>query len=68
MIEPVVWSPMPSEQDCAVCGEPIRWCLDMFSYTTGNPHRLAHARCVWTPEAFDSQKRLARAIYQEVES
>ena len=54
-----VWSPMPPPVDCAVCGEPIMWCLDMFSYTCENPHRLAHARCAWRPEAFDRQKRLA---------
>jgi len=43
------------EANCAVCGEPIMWCLDMFSFTTGVPHRLAHARCVWTPAAFADQ-------------
>lgn len=37
---------------CAVCDEPIMWCLDMFSFTTGAEKRLAHARCVWTQEAF----------------
>jgi hypothetical protein len=52
---------MPPMVNCSVCGEPIMWCLDMFSYTCENPHRLAHARCVWRPEAFDRQKRLARA-------
>jgi len=40
------------EPICPLCGEPIRWCLDMFSFTT-SPHRLAHAACVWTAEAFE---------------
>lgn len=40
------------EAVCVICDEPIRWCLDMFSFTTGFPHGLAHARCVWTGEAF----------------
>lgn len=43
------------EAVCPICDEPIRWCLDMFSFTTGYPHMLAHARCVWTPEAFDRE-------------
>lgn len=37
---------------CAVCDEPIRWYIDMFTFTAGADHRLAHARCVWTQEAF----------------
>jgi hypothetical protein len=48
----------PWEANCAVCGEPIRWVLDMFSFTT-HPHRLAHARCAWTKEAFATQRALA---------
>lgn len=56
-----VMSPMPPSHECAVCGELILWCLDMFSYTCENPHRLAHARCVWRPEAFAKQAALARA-------
>ncbi len=28
----------------------------------GYDHRLAHARCVWTPEAFRDQERAARRI------
>ena len=43
------------EAICPLCHEPIQWCLDMFSFTTGFPHRLAHARCVWTPEAFERE-------------
>jgi hypothetical protein len=43
------------EPICPVCGEVIRWCLDMFSFTTGPDHRLAHARCVWTQEAFERE-------------
>lgn len=52
-------APTPPEPPCAVCGEPIQWCLDMSSYTTGHPHELAHARCVWTKAAFREQERRA---------
>jgi hypothetical protein len=45
------------EPICPICNEPIRWCLDMFSFTTGPRHRLAHARCVWTAEAFELEAR-----------
>lgn len=48
------------EPACAVCGEPIRLVLDMFSFTSGfNEPRfaLAHARCVWIPEAFHVQAK-----------
>lgn len=51
-----IYSPL-----CPICSQKIRWCLDMASFTTGFPHRLAHARCVWTPEAFRDQAKLARA-------
>jgi len=51
--------PTPDEPPCAVCGEPIRWCLDMFSFTTGYRHELAHARCVFTKAAFRDQERQA---------
>ena len=47
------------EAACPICNEPIRWCLDMFSFTTGFPHMLAHARCVWTAEAFEDAARVA---------
>jgi hypothetical protein len=49
-----------AEPICPICEEPIRWCLDMFSFTTGYAHKLAHAHCVWTPEAFDREKKLAK--------
>ena len=49
-----------AEPICPVCNEPIRFCLDMASFTTGSEHRLAHAHCVWTPEAFDREKREAK--------
>ena len=48
-----------AEPICPICNEAIRWCLDMFSFTTGCDHRLAHARCVWMPEAFDREKKEA---------
>jgi hypothetical protein len=47
------------EAICAVCEKPIMWCLDMMSFTIDHPHRLAHARCVWTKSAFRKQERLA---------
>lgn len=46
------------EPVCPICNQPIRWCLDMSSFTTGYDHRLAHARCVWTREAFDREREL----------
>jgi predicted amidophosphoribosyltransferase len=55
----VAWAPwerLPAEAVCPKCGEPIRWCLDMFSFTTGmqddHPFTLTHARCAWTREGF----------------
>jgi hypothetical protein len=52
-------SPMPDEAICPVCGERIRWVVDMFSFTTAADgcHKLAHARCVWTKPAFRRQER-----------
>jgi len=47
------------EPICPVCGRPIAWVLDMFSFTTGFDYKLAHARCVWKREAFTRQRRLA---------
>lgn len=64
----VAWAPwerLPAEAVCPKCGEPICWCLDMFSFTTGfdDTHRftLTHARCAWTADAFARQAALARA-------
>lgn len=58
----VAWAPwdrLPQEAVCPKCEQPIRWALDMFSFTTGfdeaHPFTLAHARCLWTREAFDRQ-------------
>lgn len=51
-----------AEPTCAVCHEPIRYCLDMFSFTTGSDHALAHARCVWTKEAFDRERSKAPSL------
>jgi hypothetical protein len=57
------WERLPAEAVCPKCGEPIRWVLDMFSFTTGmdetHPFTLTHARCAWTPEGFRVQMRLA---------
>jgi len=52
----------PKEPLCAVCEQPIQWCLDMFSFTTGPDRRLAHARCVWTKEAFRREERRAPSV------
>lgn len=57
--------PTPAEPPCAVCGEPIRWVLDMFSYTTGYPHELAHARCVWRKVAFQREAEQAGELPDE---
>lgn len=42
----------PYEPVCGICNEEIRYCLDLFSFSTGFPHVLIHARCGWTPETF----------------
>lgn len=46
------------EAICPICEQPIRWVLDMFSFLSldKGTYRLAHARCAWTPEAFDVEK------------
>jgi hypothetical protein len=46
------------EAICPICREPIRWVLDMASFTSGTDHVYAHARCVWTREAFLNQAEL----------
>lgn len=49
---------------CPVCNEPIRWVLDMASFSTleHGVYTLMHARCAWIPEAFDREKREARRV------
>jgi hypothetical protein len=47
------------EPVCPECHEPIRWALDMSSFTSGPGHQLAHARCVWTREGFRREAKLA---------
>lgn len=51
----------PQEAICPLCSEPIRWVLDMMSFLSpdGGTYRLAHARCAWLPEAFDSERAKA---------
>lgn len=54
-----------AEPICPVCDEPIRWVLDMFSFSTlgahtPGVHTLLHARCAWLPGAFRREGRLAR--------
>lgn len=50
------------EAVCPICHEPIKWVLDMFSFTTGYPYRLAHARCVWEPEAFERESTVSLMV------
>ncbi len=49
------------EPVCGVCGDPIRWVLDMASFKDdgGAGFVMCHARCVWTREAFDHERELA---------
>ena len=47
------------EPVCPECGEPIRWVLDMSSWTSGFPTRLVHARCAWTKDGFLSEAEKA---------
>jgi hypothetical protein len=47
------------EPICPECDEPIRWCLDMASFTTGPDHVMAHARCVWRKWAFTEERKRA---------
>jgi len=56
---------MPDQVICYVCDEPILWCLDMYSYSCTIPHKLGHARCLWLPEAFENQGKLAGKIHAE---
>lgn len=54
-----------AEPVCPKCGEKVRWCLDMFSLTTGAedpPFAVAHARCVWSGPAFLDEAVLADEI------
>lgn len=49
------------EPVCGVCRESIRWVLDMASFKSDESGGLVwcHARCVWMPEAFSTEKRRA---------
>jgi hypothetical protein len=50
------------EPICVICGKPIAWVLDMFSFTTGPPYRLGHARCLWQDSAFREQVEEPREV------
>jgi len=51
------------EAACSVCRQPIRWVLDMFSFRYDPPgYSLAHARCVWTSEAFAREGLAAERV------
>lgn len=54
------------EPICPTCNEPIRWVLDMMSFTTknGGVFTMTHARCAWTPEGFDTERELAARAQQ----
>jgi hypothetical protein len=47
------------EPICPECGQPIRYVLDMASFTAGYDSKLAHARCVWRKGGFRREERLA---------
>ena len=50
------------EAKCAACGYPIRWVLDMFSFThpgDSDGYALEHASCAWRKSGFDRQRKLA---------
>ena len=47
------------EPICPECDEPIRWVLDMASFTSGSDHVMAHARCVWRKWAFTEERKRA---------
>ena len=49
-----------AEPICPTCREPIRWVLDMFSFTNEpGSFVLEHARCAWTKNGFQVQEALA---------
>jgi len=49
------------EPTCPECGEPIRWILDMHSYKYEHgEYVMCHARCVWLPEAFTRERKVAK--------
>lgn len=48
------------EPVCGVCDDPIRWVLDMASFKhEADGFVMCHARCVWTKEAFDTEREAA---------
>lgn len=53
------------EPICPECGEPIKWVLDIMSFTTGPDHRLAHASCLWTAEGI---RRVAERAPEEAQA
>lgn len=52
---------IPEEPVCPYCNQPIKWVLDMYSLQTmvDGKYKLAHARCLWTRDAFYDQAKLA---------
>lgn len=50
----------PKEPLCAVCDEPIAWCLDLFTFTPDR--QLAHARCAWIREAIQREAERAPTL------
>jgi len=54
------------EPRCVICGEEIRWVLDMWSFAK-NADRpgfsAGHARCLWTKNGFTEQRKLAPAQF-----
>jgi hypothetical protein len=51
------------EPICPICTTPIAWVLDMMSFNCDEGMFVAcHARCVWTPEAFDRERHRGTEI------
>lgn len=51
------------EPVCGVCGDPIRWVLDMASFKQEpSGFVMCHARCVWTKGAFDRERDAAPGL------
>jgi hypothetical protein len=62
----LVMDETPPEPICVECDKPIRWVLDMVSFdrTESGDGRfaLAHAHCVWLPDAFSRERKIAKRI------
>lgn len=55
------------EPICPECQEPVKWVLDMFSFSTLSQwdrggYTLMHARCAWIPSAFTRERTRAKKV------